>query len=87
MAKKANTVPSMLAALLDKPPVRLGYGLLGLVLAYVFALWAIDSGSLLDYAITILLAVFGMREVVGALHAWWRGREPQSEAKGKMHER
>ena len=39
-------------------------GFTALVLAYVFISWAIDSGSLLDYAITLLLLFIGIRELI-----------------------
>lgn len=39
------------------------FGLAALALAYVFVSWAIDSGSLLDYAITLLLIFIGLREL------------------------
>lgn len=34
-----------------------------LLLAYVFVSWAIDSGSLLDWAITVLLLIIAVREL------------------------
>jgi uncharacterized membrane protein HdeD (DUF308 family) len=43
------------------------FGLLSLVIAYVFASWAIDSGSLLDYAITLLLIVVGLQQLAAAI--------------------
>jgi uncharacterized membrane protein HdeD (DUF308 family) len=43
------------------------YGLIALFLAYVFASWAIDSGSLLDYTITLLLIFVGIRELAVAI--------------------
>jgi hypothetical protein len=43
------------------------FGLVALALAYVFASWAIDSGSLLDYAITLLATFIGLRELVLAV--------------------
>lgn len=46
---------------------QLIFGLTALFLAYVFASWAIDSGSLLDYAITLLLIFVGVRELVAVL--------------------
>lgn len=67
MDKQTKPATNKLASFFEKPAVRVAYGLLGLVLAYVFASWAIDSGSLLDYAIAILLLVFGLREIIGAL--------------------
>ena len=43
------------------------FGLVALGMAYVFGLWAVDSGSLLDYAITFLLIFIGVRELVLAV--------------------
>jgi hypothetical protein len=43
------------------------FGLAALVMAYVFAAWAIDTGSLLDYAITLLLIFVGVRELTMAI--------------------
>jgi len=42
-------------------------GLVALALAYVFASWAIDSGSLLDYAITAILLFIGVKELASAI--------------------
>ncbi len=39
------------------------FGLAALALAYVFVSLTIDSGSLLDYAITLLLLFVGVREL------------------------
>ena len=50
----------------EKRPVLVGTGVLALVLAYVFASWAVDSGSLLDYAITMLLIFVGIRDLSAA---------------------
>ncbi len=41
-------------------------------LAYLFALLAIDSGSLLDYAITLLLLATALQSIWGLWHS--RGR-------------
>lgn len=44
---------------------RPGRGLLiaaALLLAYVFVSWAIDSGSVLDWAIAIILLIIAVRE-------------------------
>jgi hypothetical protein len=49
-------------------------GVAALGFAYVFASWAIDSGSLLDYAITLLLAVIGLRELALAIFKKTNGR-------------
>ena len=43
------------------------FGVAALALAYVFVSWAIDSGSLLDYAIALLLVIMGVREISRAL--------------------
>lgn len=56
----------------DKPWVLVILGVLALGLAYVFASWAIDSGSLLDYSITFLLIVVGVRDLVVAARSWKR---------------
>ncbi|HYH74710.1 MAG TPA: hypothetical protein VD735_01995 [Candidatus Saccharimonadales bacterium] len=61
-------------ALLEKPQVRVFFGLLALGLAYVFISWAIDSGSLLDYAIAILLAISGGRELLDAFRIYRKGQ-------------
>ena len=50
----------------ERRAVRALLGVVSLLLAYVFASWAIDSGSLLDYAITVLLIVVGVRELYAA---------------------
>ena len=53
--------------LTEKRPFGFAAGLAALVLAYVFAGWAIDSGSLLDYAITLVLLFIGVRELILAM--------------------
>lgn len=50
-------------AVTEKRFFGFAFGLVALGLAYVFASWAVDSGSLLDYAITILLLFLGVREL------------------------
>jgi hypothetical protein len=69
MEKPNKSTSSKLAGFLEKPPVRVASALLGLVLAYVFISWAIDSGSLLDYAIAILLTIFGLREITAVIRS------------------
>ncbi|HSX32143.1 MAG TPA: hypothetical protein VLF43_02685 [Candidatus Saccharimonadales bacterium] len=64
-AKK--TFKNKLGAFSERRPVRAVLGLLALGLAYVFASLAINSGSLLDYAITLLLIVIGVRESFAAI--------------------
>ena len=53
--------------LFENRPFQIAFGLAALVFAYVFAIWAIDSGSLLDYAITLLLIFIGVRELAVAI--------------------
>lgn len=53
--------------LMERRPIQIAFGLLSLLLAYVFASWAIDSGSLLDYAITLLLIFVGVRELANVV--------------------
>jgi hypothetical protein len=59
--------PSKFSKLFENRPFQVVYGLVGLGLAYVFASWAIDSGSLLDYTITLLLIFISVRELALAL--------------------
>ncbi len=56
--------PSRLNQLFENRAFQVAFGLVALVLAYVFASWAVDSGSLLDYAITFVLLVIGVRELI-----------------------
>jgi len=48
---------------MERRPVQVAFGLAALLFAYVFASWAIDSGSLLDYAITLVSLFIGVREL------------------------
>lgn len=43
--------------------------MLGLGLAYLFASLAIDSGSLIQYGLTILAAAWGLKALVRAIRA------------------
>jgi len=52
--------------LFENRAFQVAFGLAALVLAGVFASWAIDSGSLLDYAIVLLLIFIGLRELLFA---------------------
>lgn len=75
MEKQEQKKPkSKLTVFFERRPVRAVLGLLCLGLAYVFASWAIDSGSLLDYAITLFLIVAGLKESFAAI----RGRRTMS---------
>ena len=68
MKKQEKTKPkSKLASFFERRAARGVLGLLALLLAYAFASWAVDTGSLLDYAITLLLIFIGVRESVAAL--------------------
>lgn len=42
----------------------LTFGALELVLAYIFASWAIDSGNLIDYALAVILFVGALQNFV-----------------------
>jgi uncharacterized membrane protein HdeD (DUF308 family) len=59
-------------AFLARPQVRIGLGLAELVLAVTFVSWAIDSGSLLDYAIGGLLTVVGIHDLMAGIKTWRR---------------
>ncbi len=75
MEKPANKpAPSQngFMAFLARPQVRTGLGLAELVLAFTFVSWAIDSGSMLDYAIGGLLAVIGVHDVLAGIKTWRR---------------
>lgn len=63
MEKQAKS-PSKFNKLFENRAFQLIFSLAALLLAYVFASLAIDSGSLLDYAITLLLIFVGLRELV-----------------------
>lgn len=65
--EKRSQKPNKLDALLAHRPAQVVFGVLALVLAYVFISWAVDSGSLLDYAIAFLLLVLGLRELTLAI--------------------
>jgi uncharacterized membrane protein HdeD (DUF308 family) len=63
MEKQAKP-KSKLEQIFESRPVRITFGLCSIFLAYVFASWAIDSGSLLDYVIAFLFLVVGARELI-----------------------
>ncbi len=43
-------------------PGLITFGLVKLALAYAFVSWAIDTGSLLDYACAIVLIIGGLQD-------------------------
>ena len=53
--------------LFENRAFQAAFGLAALLLAYVFISWAIDTGSLLDYTIALLLTFVGVRELIGAM--------------------
>ncbi|HEY5806090.1 MAG TPA: hypothetical protein VIS56_01740 [Candidatus Saccharimonadales bacterium] len=55
--------PSKFNRLFENRVFQVVFGLAALGMAYAFASWAIDSGSLLDYAITLTLIFIGVREL------------------------
>ena len=59
--------PSKFSQLFDNRAFQAVFGLVALALAYGFISLAVDSGSLLDYAITLVLLVLGLRETGLAL--------------------
>lgn len=69
---KKTKLKSKLGVFFERRAVRGVLGVLLLGLAYVFASWAVDSGSLIDYAITLLLLYVGLRESLAALK--WKGK-------------
>jgi hypothetical protein len=76
MAKqsKPQKQKSKFEVIFEQPAVRIVVGVVGLGLMYVFASWAIDSGSLLDYAITFLFFVTGLRELIGGIRGLMGGK-------------
>jgi hypothetical protein len=61
-------------AFLEKPGIRICFGVLAFGLAYVFGSWAIDSGALLDYAITLLLIISGARKLIDGVRIYRKGQ-------------
>ncbi len=62
-----SSKPNQLNRLFANRAFQIVFGLAALGLAYVFASWAIDSGSLLDYAIVLVLIFVGLRELALAV--------------------
>lgn len=58
---------SKLSKLFESRTFKIVFGLVGLALAYVFISFAIDSGSLLDYSIALVLLIIGVRELAGGI--------------------
>lgn len=65
---------SKLNKLFENRLFQAAFGLAALLLAYVFISWAIDSGSLLDYTITLILLFIGVRELGAAIFKKRNGR-------------
>jgi len=59
--------PSKFDRLFENRVFQVVFGLVALGGAYVFVSLAIDSGSLLDYAITLLFLIVGLRELILAI--------------------
>ena len=65
--EKKSKKPSKFDRWFENRGFKVAFGLVGLGLAYVFASLAIDTGSLLDYAITLLLLFVSVRELAAAV--------------------
>ena len=66
MAKKSqkSSQVSQLAAIYDRPWKHALAVIIGFVAVYFAASWAIDSGRLLVYALTIFLIMYALRHMV-----------------------
>ncbi len=68
MEKQKQTKPSSkFDALMERRPVQVAVGVISLGLTFLFTSLAIDSGSLLDYAIAIVSLFLGISELAMAL--------------------
>ena len=65
--EKQTKPKSKLEHIFENRAVQIAFGLVSLLLAYAFASWAIDSGSLLDYAIGFLFFFAGIRELISGI--------------------
>jgi uncharacterized membrane protein HdeD (DUF308 family) len=65
--EKQTKPKSKLEHIFENQAVQITFGLASILLAYIFASWAINSGSLLDYAIGFLFFFAGIRELVSGL--------------------
>jgi hypothetical protein len=67
--KQANKQPlsARLGAFFASRPGRILLIIAALLLAYVFASWAIDSGSILDWAIMFVLLIIAVRETAALI--------------------
>lgn len=61
--KKSGKLRAKIAGFFETRHGRALLVVSALALAYIFASWAIDSGSLLDWAITAILLVIAGREL------------------------
>jgi hypothetical protein len=59
--------PSKFNQVFENRAFQAVFGLAALALAYVFVGLSIDSGSLLDYAITLILIFIGIKELGSAI--------------------
>ena len=64
MEKQTKPKSKKFDAFFENRTIKIVFGLFCLAAAYVFASWAIDSGSLFDYAITALFLIIGLRELL-----------------------
>ena len=65
--EKQTKPKSKIDRIFESRAVQITFGLCSIFLAFVFAGWAIDSGSLLDYGIGFLFFFAGMRELTLAI--------------------
>lgn len=65
--EKQTKPKSKLDRIFEHRAVRITFGLCSIFLAFVFAGWAIDSGSLLDYGIGFLFFFVGVRELISGI--------------------
>ena len=70
---KSKKPPNKFEALFQHGAFQAVFSVAALVLAYIFVSWAIDSGSLLDYAIALLLVIVGIREILQAALKFIKG--------------
>lgn len=69
MEKQTNkqSLGARVGAFFASRPGRILLIIAALLLAYVFASWAIDSGSILDWAIMFVLLIIAVREIAALI--------------------